>query len=171
MKKMILNVLFVPLRQYKSLRKKLRLHVLILHGNSIGKGTFISPKAYIDMHPPGKIKIGENCFIARNAMLLCHTSVTKGGPQGAWSKYGGKMEFFDVEIGNNVLIGANAVVQPGVKIGNNVIVGSNCVVNKDVPSGYVIGGVPYKIIMKTKDLLKAKCENFDEADWDKNFSD
>ena len=47
----------------------------------------------------------------------------------------------------------------------------NCVVNKDIPSGVVIGGVPFKILMKTKDLLKAKCENFDEIDWDKNFSD
>ena len=170
MKKLFIKVLFSPLRLYGFLRKKLRLFILIQKGNSIGEGTYISPKAYIDMHPPGKVKIGKNCFIARNAMLLCHTSVTKGGPEGVWIKYGGKMEFFDVEIGNNVLVGANAIIQPGVKIGNNVVVGSNCVVNKNVPSGVVIGGVPFKIITTTKEMLLKKCKNFDEDDWNKNFS-
>lgn len=140
-----------------------------MRGVKIGAGTYISPKAYIDIHPPGKITIGKNSFIARNAMILCHTSVTKGGPQGVWARYGGKMEFSDVVVGDNVLIGANSVILPGVTVGDNVVIGSNCVVNKNVPDGQVIGGVPYKIIMKTKDLLKMKCPDFDEEHWNNNF--
>jgi len=169
MKNIFYKIIVFPFYIFASLRRKLRLFVLTQSGAIIGEGTYLSPRAYIDRHPPGKIEIGRNCFVARNAMVLCHTSVTNGGPKGVWLKYGGRMEFFNVRIGDNVLIGANSVIQPGVKIGNNVVVGSNCVVNKDIPSGVVVGGVPFKIIMKTKDMLKSKCENFDEEDWNRNF--
>jgi acetyltransferase-like isoleucine patch superfamily enzyme len=171
MKKLILKIILSPIHLNSFLRKKIRLFILNQKGASIGEGTYISPKAYIDIHPPGKVTIGNNCFIARNAMILCHTSVTKGGPKGVWAHYGGRMEFSNVVIGKNVLVGANAVILPGVTIGNNVIIGSNCVVHKDILSGLVVGGVPYKVIMKTKDLLKNKCDNFNEADWENNFAD
>jgi len=171
MKKIILKIILFPLNSYNYLKKKLRLIVLTQSGIKIGQGTYISPKAYIDRNGYNNITIGKNCFIARNSMILCHTSVTKGGPEGIWVKYGGKMEFLDVIIGDNVLVGGNAVILPGVIIGNNVVIGSNCVVNKNVPSGKVIGGVPFKIIMETKALLKNKCKYFDESDWNKNFVD
>ena len=51
-----------------------------------------------------------------------------------------------IVIGNNVWIGMNVVVLPGVTIGDNVIVGSNTVVNKDIPSNVVVAGNPFKII-------------------------
>ncbi len=165
----ILKIVLAPIKLYSRMRGKISLIYLTTRGISIGNHTYISPKAYIDIHPPGKITIGENCFIARNSMILCHTSVTKGGPAGVWTKYGGKMEFFNVVVGNNVLVGSNAVILPGVSIGDNVIIGSNCVVNKNVPAGKIIGGVPFRIIGETKELLAKKCGNFDEMDWNLNF--
>lgn len=53
-----------------------------------------------------------------------------------------------VTIGNDVWIGGNCTIVPGVTIGNNVIVAAGAVVTKDVPDNCVVGGVPAKIIKK-----------------------
>ena len=54
-----------------------------------------------------------------------------------------------VTIGNDVWIGGNCTILPGVTIGNNVIVAAGAVVTKDVPDNCVVGGVPAK---KIKDI-------------------
>ncbi len=51
-----------------------------------------------------------------------------------------------IVIGDNVWIGMNAIVLPGVKIGNNVVIAANSVVTKDIPSNSIAGGVPCKVI-------------------------
>lgn len=53
-----------------------------------------------------------------------------------------------VKIGNNIWIGDKCTILKGITIGDNVIIGANTLVNKDVPSGVVIGGVPFKILKK-----------------------
>ena len=54
-----------------------------------------------------------------------------------------------INIGNNVWIGANAVILPGVTIGDNVVIGAGSVVTKDIPSNSVAVGNP---CMKIKSL-------------------
>ena len=54
-----------------------------------------------------------------------------------------------IEVGNDVWIGGNVTILPGVKIGNNTIIAAGAVVNKDVPDNAIFGGVPAK---KIKDL-------------------
>lgn len=51
-----------------------------------------------------------------------------------------------VKIGNNVQIGANSVVAPGVTIGDNVVIGALSFVNRDIPSNSVAVGTPCKVI-------------------------
>lgn len=51
-----------------------------------------------------------------------------------------------VIIGNNVWIGMNAIILPGVKIGDNVIIAANSVVNKDIPANSVVAGNPAVVI-------------------------
>ncbi len=51
-----------------------------------------------------------------------------------------------VSIGDDVWIGANAIVLPGVKIGNHCVVGAGSVVKEDVPDRTVVVGVPAKAI-------------------------
>jgi len=51
-------------------------------------------------------------------------------------------------IGNNVYVGANAVIIGSISIGDNVIVGAGAVVVKDVPSNCIIVGNPSRIIRK-----------------------
>ncbi len=122
-----------------------------LNGIIIGDNTYIAPSAYLDTHRPGKIQIGQNCYITRNVVILSHTDTKRGGPLGIWEPIGGKREFGDVSIGNNVFIGVNSVIFPNVKIGNNVIIGALSLVNSDIPDGKVAVGIPAIVIGDTAD--------------------
>ena len=53
-----------------------------------------------------------------------------------------------VIIGSNIWIGDKCTILKGVTIGDNVIIGANTLVNKDVPSGVIIGGQPFKILKR-----------------------
>ncbi|WP_196894640.1 DapH/DapD/GlmU-related protein [Aureivirga marina] len=59
-----------------------------------------------------------------------------------------------IKIGNNVWIGANAVILPEVEIGNNVIIGAGSVVTKSIPSNSVAVGNPCKVIREKKPYKK-----------------
>lgn len=58
-----------------------------------------------------------------------------------------------VIIGNNVFVGAETVILPGVRIGNNVIIGANSTVTSDVPDNMVVVGSPAKILCSLKEYL------------------
>lgn len=47
-----------------------------------------------------------------------------------------------IEIGDNVMIGANVIILPNVRIGSNVVIGAGSIVTKDIPSNTVADGVP-----------------------------
>ncbi|MBU3153706.1 CatB-related O-acetyltransferase [Clostridium estertheticum] len=78
----------------------------------------------------------------------------------AWDNKG------DIEIGNDVWIGYDAIIMSGVKIGDGAIFGTRAVVTKDVPPFTIVGGVPAKVIKKRYDddtiskLLKIKWWNW-----------
>lgn len=56
-----------------------------------------------------------------------------------------------IRIGNNVWIGMNSVILPGVSIGDNVIIGAGSIVTKNLPSNVIAVGNPCKVI-KNKDI-------------------
>mgnify|MGYP006077533253 CR=1 FL=1 len=55
-------------------------------------------------------------------------------------------EYENIIVGNDVWIGARAIIMDGVKINNGAIVAANSVVTKDVPAYAIVGGVPAKIL-------------------------
>jgi maltose O-acetyltransferase len=55
-----------------------------------------------------------------------------------------------IKIGKNCWLGANSVILPGVELGDNVIVGAGAVVTKSFPDNVILGGVPAKIIGKNE---------------------
>ena len=57
-------------------------------------------------------------------------------------------------IGNNVYISAGARIIGKINVGNNVIIGANAVVNKDVPDNCIVAGVPARVIRNIYKLLK-----------------
>lgn len=62
-------------------------------------------------------------------------------------------------IGDNVNIGWNAMIMPGVSIGNNVVIGCGAIVTKDVPNNSVVAGVPAKIIESIEEYCEKNIEN------------
>ena len=84
------------------------------------------------------ISIGDNVTMAPRVHILCHDASTKQFLN--YTKIG------RVTIGNNVFIGAESVVLPGVTIGNNVIIGANSTVTHDLPDDVVAAGNPARII-------------------------
>lgn len=73
----------------------------------------------------------------------------------------------DVVIGNDVWIGANAVIMPGITIGDGAIIGAGAVVTKDVDAYSVVGGVPARHIKYrfSKDVIE-KLLKIKWWDWD-----
>ena len=88
-----------------------------------------------------KVKFGDNVFIAPNCGFY-----TAGHPIDAESRNAGLEYAKPIEVGNDVWIGGNVVVLPGVKIGSNVVIGAGSVVTKDIPSNSVAVGNPCKVI-------------------------
>ena len=64
--------------------------------------------------------------------------------------------FGKIFVGNNVHIGTNAIIMPGVTIGNNVVIGCGAIVTKDVPENSVAVGIPAKVIEGLDDYI---CKN------------
>ena len=91
-----------------------------------------------------KVTIGDYAMIAPGVVIT--TSNHPLDPQK-------RREFLGVAdavtIGDDVWIGANAVIVPGVTIGNNVVVAAGSVVTKDIPDNTLVGGVPAR---KIRDL-------------------
>ncbi|WP_277612593.1 serine O-acetyltransferase [Aequorivita vitellina] len=85
----------------------------------------------------GKTKIGKNCEIRQG--------VTFGGNLGK-EKYGTTQPI----LGDNILIGAGAKILGPIKIGNNCIIGANAVVVSDIPEDSVAGGIPARVLRKVK---------------------
>lgn len=150
---------------------KIRLSLNLLkykrRGVEIGDNVYISPKAYIDSHGGSQVKIGNNVYITRNVVILNHTDTHKGGPLNLWVPYGGKRICKDVNIEDNVFIGVNSVIMPGVTIGKNSIVGALSFVTEDVPPGMVYAGVPAKKITSVGDMIKKDLIDFEIHDWKK----
>ena len=87
-----------------------------------------------------EIKIGDNCLIGPNVGIY-----TTGHNLDPDERY--KTGFaVPIKIGNNVWIGGNACIMPGVKIGDNSVIGAGSVVTKDIPSGVIAAGNPCKVI-------------------------
>ena len=71
-------------------------------------------------------------------------------------------------IGDNVWLGGNTVVCPGVHIGSNVVIGAGSVVTKDIPDWCIAAGNPCKVLRKITDDDKRKLfrdEEIDESAW------
>lgn len=94
-----------------------------------------------------KIKIGDNCQLAPNVAIYTAGHPVHPVTRSTLYEYGK-----EVTIGDNVWLGGNTVVCPGVHIGNNVVIGAGSVVTKDIPDWSIAAGNPCRVIRKiTKD--------------------
>ena len=104
---------------------------------TVGKNVFINSGCHFQ--DQGGIIIGSGSLIGHNVVLctLNHDFDPK--------KRGNTIPS-PIVIGENVWIGSNVTVVPGITIGNNAIIAAGAVVTKDVPANTLVGGVPAKTI-------------------------
>jgi len=103
---------------------------------------------------PFLISFGNNCVIATGVRFINHDMSIEmiNFSQG----FDRKVQVIEKEIklGDNVFIGADSIILPGVTIGSNCIVGAGSVVTKNIPDGEIWAGVPAKKISIYKDYIK-----------------
>ena len=76
---------------------------------------------------------------------------------------------FPVTVGDNVWIGGNTVILPGVTVGSNVVIGAGSVVSKDIPDNTIAAGNPCKVIREITDedrIYYFKKQKFDDEAWE-----
>ncbi len=124
-------------------------------------------KTKVNIEPPFwcdygyNVQIGKNFFSNHNLVILDCTDVTIGdnvfvGPNCGFYTANHPLDPIErnkgieyakpINIGDNVWIGGNVIILPGVTIGNNSIIGAGSVVTKNIPDNVIAVGNPCKII-------------------------
>lgn len=92
----------------------------------------------------GSIIIGDNCLISQNVSMIAADHAFEKGTliiQQKWNE-----EKTNIIIGDDVWIGANSVILPGVTIESGAVIAAGSVVTKDVKHNTIVGGVPAKYL-------------------------
>ena len=128
----------------------------------VGKHLFVNYNCTIlDV---AKVIIGDNCLMAPNVSIY-----TAGHPIHPFSRNSLYEYGKEITIGDNVWLGGNTVICPGVHIGDNVVIGAGSVVTKDIPDWSFAAGNPCRVIRKITDADKRKLfheEEIDEEAWE-----
>lgn len=143
---------------------------------------FKSVKGSITVMPPfhcdyGNICAGENFYANYNVVILDGARVTFGdnvfiAPNCVFSTAGHALDVqqrnagleiaLPITVGDNVWIGANVTVLPGVTIGSSSIIGAGSVVTRDIPGGVIAVGNPCRVLRKITDDDRHKYPVFEE---------
>ena len=135
-----------------------------LHANW-GKNTHIGNNVYANFNltlvDDADIYIGDNVMFAPNVVVA-----TAGHPILPELRERVAQFNMPVHIGNNVWIGAGAVVLPGVHIGDNTVIGAGSVVTKDIPANVVAVGNPCRVLREIDDRDRKYYYKNLEIDWE-----
>ena len=85
--------------------------------------------------------IGDNCQFAPNVSIYTAGHPVHPETRNTMYEYG-----ISVTIGNNVWVGGNTVILPGVHIGDNVVIGAGSVVTRDIPANTIAAGNPCRVL-------------------------
>jgi acetyltransferase-like isoleucine patch superfamily enzyme len=99
----------------------------------VGKETSFALMVMVDLMFPERITVGQNSIIGYNTTILTHEYLVK------------EYRLGHVTIGDEVMIGANCTILPGVTIGNGATVAAGTIVSKDIPAYAFAKGNPVMI--------------------------
>ncbi len=127
-------------KKYNRFKEKYQIHhTFRFNGNNIlfycdgyiqcGINSYIGEYSTIQAYKGCKVCIGKNCRLSHNVRIYTQTNFSDWD----FSIHPIPEKIGDVIIEDDVWIGANVFINPGVKIGNNAIIGANSVVTNDVP--------------------------------------
>ena len=133
-------------------------------GTSIGQGCEIN-KNFNIIAEPYLVKLGDNVRITSGVKFITHD----GGLIVARRSEECRKICKDIKeadifgkiiVGNNVHIGVDAIVLPGVTIGDNVVIGAGAVVTRDIPSNCIAVGVPARVIKSITQYVEDNIDSF-----------
>lgn len=133
------------------------------YGNHIKVGKNFFANYNCTILDVSKVTIGDNCQFAPNVAIY-----TAGHPLHPVSRNSLYEYGIDVTIGDNVWLGGNVVVCPGVTIGSNCVIGAGSVVTRDIPEWSLAAGNPCRVIRKITEEDKKyyfRDREFDEEAW------
>ena len=153
----IKNVILIQLGLHRHLDSDSYIEYARKKGCKIGQETRFLGTKKLDLGAAGMIEIGENCTLTDRVRLVAHTSDApvlqeRFGEENAPSQG----TIAQITIGDNVFVGENTLVLPGVNIGDHCIIGAGSVVADDVPPESVAAGNPCKVI-KSLEAYREKC--------------
>ena len=128
---------------------------LISMGMKVGKNFNRLHGVILDPGHCWLIEIGDNVTMAPRVHILCHDASTK--------VFLGQTKIGRVTIGNNVFIGAESVILPGVTIGNNVVIGANSTITHDIPDNMVVAGSPARVLCTLDEYLAKEKKHMEVA--------
>lgn len=145
--KVMKNFIVIELARYTPfLSLKNWMYRTFLH-MKIGERTSFALMAMPDIMFPEKITVGINSVIGYNTTILAHEYLIK------------EYRLGPVNIGSEVMIGANSTILPGVTIGDGAIVSAGTVVHKDVEPGTFVGGNPMRVIYTQEQLAERRAND------------
>ncbi|MFC4404918.1 acyltransferase [Gracilibacillus xinjiangensis] len=140
--KVVKNFVVIQIARYTPfLKMKNWLYRMFLR-MEVGNQTAFALMVMLDIMFPEKIHVGRNSVIGYNSTILAHEYLVR------------EYRLGDVVIGDEVMIGANSTILPGVTIGDGAIVAAGTVVHKDVEAGTFVGGNPMKVIFTKEEMDK-----------------
>lgn len=119
----------------------------------------------------GTLSIGSENYFNKNVKIVCFDSVKIGN----YCLIADSVHFYDhdhkyedlhkpvrdqgfvaapIVIGNNVWIGARAIILKGVTVGDNAVIAAGSVVSRDVPAGAIVGGIPAKVLKMREEQVE-----------------
>lgn len=119
-----------------------------LNAEGVGGYIRVGEQTHIDqfcvLYGQGGLEIGRFCAISSGVKIYSQSNQYKHDQTQKIIEQ--PVIYKKVMIGEDVWIGANAVILPGVQIGDSCIVGAGAVVKEDIPSYAIVAGIPAKII-------------------------
>lgn len=137
--------------------------------NRVGNNSFFIYRSY--MYAPHRIQIGKHCLVNRGCRLDGRGGISMGdyvmlGPGCSINSSSHKFDNTDIPIllqglkyggviiEDDVWLGMNSVIMPGITVGSGAIVGANSVVTRNVPPFAIVGGNPARVLKFRKSSKK-----------------